>query len=226
MTTTVPAMYERQSGLVPMESLFAEKAAVIGVGAVGRPLAIALAWMGLKNLTIYDFDTVEEVNVPTQGYSRAAVGRKKVDAVEEYIRKRLSGNCAVKKVDQKYEPDKHGLHDVIFCCVDSIEARSEIWKEAGVSTRFWCDARMMGLSLRVLTAYDIASREAYAKSLFPAAEAFPGRCTARSAIWPSSIIVGFLVNQYVMYLNGVAPPIDLAFGLANYDLEVIQSPSA
>ena len=40
---------------------------IIGAGATGSWLALMLAKLGIQDITVYDFDVVEEHNVPNQG---------------------------------------------------------------------------------------------------------------------------------------------------------------
>ena len=53
----------RQRDIVPPERLAACKATVIGVGAIGRQVALQLAAIGVPHLQFIDFDTVEPVNL-------------------------------------------------------------------------------------------------------------------------------------------------------------------
>ena len=39
---------------------------VIGAGGIGAATAVALAKTGFENITVYDFDTLEEHNIPSQ----------------------------------------------------------------------------------------------------------------------------------------------------------------
>ena len=59
----------RQRDLVPAEALAACHAVVIGVGAIGRQVALQLAAVGIPLLILYDHDTVEEVNLAPPGLS-------------------------------------------------------------------------------------------------------------------------------------------------------------
>ena len=67
--------FSRQSDLLPREKLQDLTATVIGVGAIGRQVAIQLAALGVPRLQLIDFDTVEETNVTTQGYDFEDVGQ-------------------------------------------------------------------------------------------------------------------------------------------------------
>ena len=74
------ARFERQAEFVPQERLRDLTATIIGVGAVGRQVALQLAAIGVRRLRLIDFDTVELTNVTTQGYFTDDVGLPKVEA--------------------------------------------------------------------------------------------------------------------------------------------------
>src|ERR1051325_794492 len=72
--------YQRQSAILPRERLQDCPVAIIGVGAIGRQVALQLAVMGVGPLTLIDHDTVEAVNLGAQGYLDDDLGRPKVEA--------------------------------------------------------------------------------------------------------------------------------------------------
>src|SRR5207248_4690198 len=80
MTGTAFDRDVRQRGLVPPGRLMACHAVVIGVGAVGRQVALQLAAVGVPRLTLYDDDRVGVENLAPQGYWAEDLGRLKVDA--------------------------------------------------------------------------------------------------------------------------------------------------
>jgi sulfur carrier protein ThiS adenylyltransferase len=78
--------FERQRDLVPQDRLPGLTATVIGVGAIGRQLALQLAAIGIPRLQLVDFDRVEVSNVTTQGYCALDIGELKVEATCKAIR--------------------------------------------------------------------------------------------------------------------------------------------
>src|SRR3984957_11748595 len=68
----------RQRDLVPPDKLACCSALVVGVGAVGRQVALQLTAMGILHLTLVDFDVVDVVNLAPQGYSPEDLGKSKV----------------------------------------------------------------------------------------------------------------------------------------------------
>lgn len=55
---------------------------IVGCGATGSYIAVALAKMGFTQFCIYDSDLVEPHNLPNQEYDSRHVGMLKVDALE------------------------------------------------------------------------------------------------------------------------------------------------
>src|ERR671936_2262498 len=79
-TTSAPDRDLRQRGLIPPERLAACHALVVGVGAIGRQVALQLAAVGVPLLLLYDPDIVEGVNLAPQGYRPDQLGTLKSHA--------------------------------------------------------------------------------------------------------------------------------------------------
>src|SRR5688572_3904371 len=77
--------FARQRDLVPVEQLNLLLISVIGVGAIGRQVALQLAAIGVRRLQLVDFDRVEHTNVTTQGYWSDDIGQSKVTATGNAI---------------------------------------------------------------------------------------------------------------------------------------------
>ncbi|MEG0875286.1 MAG: thiamine biosynthesis protein ThiF [Clostridiales bacterium] len=67
------------------EKLTAGKVAVAGLGGLGSHVAIGLARIGVGNLHLVDFDTVEPSNLNRQSYKIADLGKEKTLALKEEI---------------------------------------------------------------------------------------------------------------------------------------------
>src|SRR3954469_16403289 len=77
--------FSRQQDLVPAERLAELTSTIIGVGAVGRQVALQLAAIGARRLQLIDFDQVDESNITTQVYLAEDVGQLKVTALAAAI---------------------------------------------------------------------------------------------------------------------------------------------
>lgn len=72
------------------------KVAVVGIGGVGGYVAYLLARAGIGNLTLIDFDVVDETNINRQIVAdTATVGQKKVDVMRNILEK-INPKCQIK----------------------------------------------------------------------------------------------------------------------------------
>jgi sulfur carrier protein ThiS adenylyltransferase len=191
--------FERQQDLVPLAALMPLTTTVIGVGAIGRQVAIQLAAIGARQIQLIDFDTVETTNITTQGYLQADLGQLKVSATANHLRA-IDPEITVFEIATRFRPDQP-TGEAVFCCVDSITARSAIWRAVRHRCQFWSDGRMLGETMRILTATDPASRDHYASTLFQQSEAQTGSCTSKSTIFTANIAAGLMIHQFTRWLR-------------------------
>ena len=89
---TEESTLSRQSPL----SLHLPKAvAVIGAGGVGSWVVVMLAMAGVKEIWVFDFDTVSEHNRNRLPVRREDVGRRKVEAVGDLVRRLRPGTTVM-----------------------------------------------------------------------------------------------------------------------------------
>ena len=196
---------------------------MIGVGAIGRQVALQLAALGVPRLQLIDFDTVEDTNVTTQGYDFEDIGQSKVDATAGAVQ-RIDPQIHVDVVHDRYR-SRIETGAAVFCCVDSISARTAIWRAVSrhlVSRhcRFWCDGRMLGEIIRVLAVTDTAGRRHYPTTLFRQSEAQAGRCTAHGAIYTACIASGLMTQQFTRWLRDLPVEPDVSLNLPALELVV------
>ncbi|WP_013630031.1 ThiF family adenylyltransferase [Rubinisphaera brasiliensis] len=196
--------FARQRDLVPQEKLNDLTITVNGVGAIGRQVALQLAAIGARRLQLVDFDVVDESNITTQGYRQSDIGKPKTAAMAEAIRE-LDPSIKLETIEDRFRPTQ-SLGQAIFCCVDSIAARTAIWRAVEGASEFWADGRMLGEVIRLLVATNEASRVHYSQTLFAPSEAQQGTCTSRSTIYTANIAAGLLLHQFTRWLRGI--PVD------------------
>ncbi len=211
--------FARQHDLVPTDKLQALTATVIGVGAIGRQVALQLAALGVQRLQLIDFDTVEATNITTQGYYTGDLGTPKVSATAKVIH-HIDPTITVSTIPDRFRP-RQETGEAVFCCVDSIATRAAIWRAVYKSCSFWTDGRMLGEVLRILAVADELSRSHYPTTLFESSEAQAGACTARSTIYTANIAAGLMQHQFVRWLRGLAVEADLTLNLLAGELTVL-----
>jgi len=210
--------YSRQRDVVPAERIAACKATVIGVGAIGRQVALQLAAIGVPSLQLVDFDLVEVPNLASQGYLEEDLGKLKVEATAALCG-RINSGITILSVSERFRRSME-IGNVVFVCVDKIDVRRLIWEAVKDKTGFFCDARMSAEVLRILTACDLPSRAHYPTTLFRTEEAFVGPCTAKSTIYCANIAAGMMVAQFTKYLRHLPIEPDLQLNLLASELNL------
>lgn len=98
---------------------------IIGAGATGSWITVALAKMGIEKINVYDFDVIGEHNIPNQAFTTEWIDKMKVDALKS-VTKDMSGidiNAQIKEVTAK---DK--MNGIVFILTDSMSSRKEIYE--------------------------------------------------------------------------------------------------
>jgi sulfur carrier protein ThiS adenylyltransferase len=208
----------RQWEIVSPEKLAACHAIVIGVGAIGRQVAI-------------DFDTVDPENLAPQAYWEKDLGRLKVEATADVCRE-LHPQMKVEVHAERFRRssvktmaafgDRRGDHKlVVFACVDSIETRRLIWQTLQPRIDFWADGRMSAEVMRVLASANPASDSYYGTTLFSEVQAYAGSCTARSTVYTASIAAGLMLCQFTRWLRGLPIDRDVTLNLLSMEMAVV-----
>ena len=218
MTTANDERYSRQRDIVPAERIADCKATVIGVGAIGRQVALQLTAIGIPWLQLVDHDTVEISNLASQGYLETDMGKLKVNATLELCRS-INTASQIHAVPDRFRRSME-IGNVVFCCVDRIDVRRLIWESVKDKVSFFADGRMTSEVLRILSAYDDESREHYPATLFQPDEAFVGPCTAKTTIYCANIAAGLMVAQFTKYLRQLPIEADIQFNLLASEINI------
>ena len=211
--------YSRQQDIVPAERLAECKVTVVGVGAIGRQVALQLAAMGVTWLKIIDFDVIEPSNLASQGYLEEDLGKSKVDATAAFCWQ-INPNLEIQKVNDRFRRSMD-IGNVLFNAVDAIETRCLIWNVVKDKVDFFSDGRMTAEVVRVLSVSDIASHEYYPGTLFAASEAFTGPCTAKTTIYSANIAAGLMVAQFAKWLRRLPLDADIQVNLLSMEMNLL-----
>ncbi|MBL8796906.1 MAG: ThiF family adenylyltransferase [Planctomycetia bacterium] len=214
----------RQRDIVPPERLASCHAQVIGVGAIGRQVALQLAALGMPQLSLIDHDDVRVENLAPQGYLVEDLQALKVEATAALCR-RINPEIQVTPQAERFK--RSSARDlsfdqqlIVFACVDSIVTRRLVWESLRQRAALFIDGRMSGETIRVLAVDSPATDRRYPHTLFTAEEAYAGTCTARSTIYTASIAAGLMVGQLTRWLRGLPVDADLILNLLASELTV------
>ena len=190
----------RQLDILDPEKLARLTVTVIGAGAVGSFTTVALAKMGLSDLTVYDDDLVTDHNLPNQFYREVDVGRPKVEALAEIVQ--AFAGIGIKAGQERYTDQP--LSGLVVSAVDSMEARRTIWRRVRMNPAvdLFIDARLGAEVARVFTVdpTDPDDLRQYQASLHSSDDAFQAPCTARATVYCAagiSALIASTVRQHV-----------------------------
>ena len=211
-------IYSRQADIVPRERILDCTTTIIGVGAIGRQVALQLTAIGVPHLQLVDFDSVETSNLATQGFLQKDLKRPKVDVIAEFVRE-MNNDLIIEVLFERFKRSTP-VGNCVFACVDSIVVRKLIWDAVKDKVVFYCDGRMSAEVLRIITACDEKSREYYPQTLFTADQAHIGPCTAKTTIYCANIAAGFMLAQFTKYLRLLPVDPDIQVNLLASEINV------
>ncbi|MFA9479832.1 ThiF family adenylyltransferase [Phycisphaerales bacterium AB-hyl4] len=203
--TTAPATDQpddrdlRQRELVPPEALAACRCTIIGVGAIGRQVALQLAALGVAHLQLVDPDHVEPVNLAAQGYREVDVMQQKVNATAALCRQ-LHSRLSIEAVSGRFRRSLP-VEPVVFACVDAIATRRQVYEAVRGNARLLVDGRMHGEVIRVLAAELPDHHDRYRGTLFNPDQTYAGSCTSRSTIYAANLAAALMVAQLARHLR-------------------------
>lgn len=178
---------------------------IVGAGAVGSTIALALTKMGFGQIEVYDFDKVEIHNVPNQIYGRKDVGNYKVDALDELIERYAPVTLKAIHRERFELIAKPNINSLYVSAVDSLDARKSIWKHIRDSGAWYIDTRM-GLEQGSITLSDVFSKKEYEETLNITPSEAP--CTARSIMFTPFVMagyVGWLIKEIARKSKDIKP---------------------
>jgi molybdopterin/thiamine biosynthesis adenylyltransferase len=189
--------FSRQVGIVNPDDIRNEAVLVIGAGAIGSWTTLALARVGYNDITVYDNDTVDEVNLATQFFRSCDVKRPKVNALAEGI----NSYCDLEIDTHNELYDGQEFRSIVISCVDSMQARHDIWKHIKMKPNVNCyiDARMGGVNMNIYTICptDMDDIALYEECLWPPEEVVHVDCSRKAICYNVNTISSFVVNNLI-----------------------------
>jgi molybdopterin/thiamine biosynthesis adenylyltransferase len=195
MTTAFkPEFIERHRDIIPAEAM-AKKIVIVGAGAIGSFVTLALAKMGYSNLHVIDFDTIDEANIGNQFYPINMVGKPKTMALAEMIH--MFSGIKITALEGKLDEKSARINaDIVISAVDSMAVRKLIYDLSDcyhlIDPRMGAEYAMM----RVLRMAEGTKEEHadYTGTLYSDDEAVRERCTAKTTIYTVNLIAGQVVK--------------------------------
>lgn len=204
----------RQLNVVSPSDLADLRVTMIGVGGIGSPTILALAKMGVENITVFDPDTVEPHNLPNQMYRFSDLGQTKVEGISSICRD--FAGVELKKVAERF--NDHPLSGIVISGVDTMSARKEIWGKIrwNPSVLLYIEARMGAEVARIHSVHSCDPSEVrwYETTLYSDEQASEAPCTARAVIYNVFMIAALVANQVKKFAKGEDIFKEIIFDLA------------
>lgn len=179
---------------------------VIGAGATGSWLVLQLAKLGINGELIHawDFDTVEEHNIPNQLYEIGQIEQPKVLALQGLVS--LATGTEIKAINHKFKDQR--LNGYVFLMVDSMETRRSIWETSikmKSAVTHLIEPRM-GLDIgRIynVNPLDMKHIEKYEETYYSDAEAEVSACgTSQTVITSAMCTASWCARQLINHVAG------------------------
>ena len=175
---------------------------VIGAGATGSWLVMQLAKLGITNIHVWDFDVVEEHNVPNQIFGIKDIGKAKVHALAERVEH--DTGLEIDAYNKAYEGQR--LFGIVFMMIDTMDLRKKFWLEnvkMKSAVKHYIEPRM-GLDMARIYNVDpmnIAHHKAYEATLYSDEEAEVSACgTSMSVITTAMTTASYCVRQLINFV--------------------------
>lgn len=179
---------------------------IVGAGATGSRVWLALVELGLTNIRVYDFDTVEGHNLANQIYLHEDIGKLKVQALHDYYTRKTGAeppremefiNIRIDRLNSRYIQE-----GITFLLTDTMASRKEIYNAITdydgncgmIETRM---ASSYG-DIYTVNLFDFKARAAWLKTLSDDEETEVSTCGSSISVGPTaSIIANMAVWQMI-----------------------------
>ena len=175
---------------------------VIGAGAIGSAAVATLAKMGCSDITVWDKDCLEELNIPNQLCKPSMIGKPKAQALAELVYELTE--VTIKQIHQRYAGQR--LKGAVIVTVDNMTCRQNVWKRARLNQKIQLlvDARMGAEFARIYTIHptNVDDADFYQENLYSNSEAELLPCSARSIVCCPTVIAGLIALQIKKFATG------------------------
>jgi len=194
----------RQSNLVNVSKIRDTHVELYGIGSIGSWFALYLAKIGVNSISVWDFDTVEEVNCSAQAYGINQIGQLKTEALYNIIKDQTGVKIEIHneeiKENTELEPE---LNSFQYCGVDTLPVRKLIFNKLKGTSNYWIDSRIGGFEhsyyFLKLNGADVSR---YEKTLTRiSGKNYELKCGEKASIGNNIMLVSEIIANYVRIIN-------------------------
>lgn len=177
------------------------KVHIVGVGATGSHIADTLASMGIYQLAVYDFDNVEDHNLPNQIYTLEDIGKPKVEALKQHIKRKMGYD--IEAYNQKVDKIED-LKGYLVLCTDSMEVQKSIMLQTARMNKHCLGVveTRMGIDQGRIYFFDPTDKihlEKWHSRWYSDEEALESPCNIRSISMTAKMIASIAAGRIVIH---------------------------
>ena len=175
-----------------------------GAGGIGSWLSFFLARANF-NVTLADFDTVEEHNIGGQLFKRSQIGKYKAEAVGRNVSEFSTNtiNAQIVKITEET-----ATHEFMFSAFDNMDARRamfKVWKRSwnSMNRPIFIDGRLNAEQFQIFCVTPENADEYERIHLFNDSEVEDAPCSAQQTTHTAAMIAGHMVGFFTNHITNI-----------------------
>ena len=175
-----------------------------GAGGIGSWLSFFLARANF-NVTLSDFDTVEEHNIGGQLFKRNQIGMYKAEAVGRNVSEFSTNtiNAQIVKITEET-----ATHEFMFSAFDNMDARRamfKVWKRSwnSMNRPIFIDGRLNAEQFQIFCVTPENADEYERTHLFNDSEVEDAPCSAQQTTHTAAMIAGHMVGFFTNHITNI-----------------------
>ena len=175
-----------------------------GAGGIGSGLSFFLARANF-NVTLSDFDTVEEHNIGGQLFKRSQIGKYKAEAVGRNVSEFSTNtiNAQIVKITEET-----ATHEFMFSAFDNMDARRamfKVWKRSwnSMNRPIFIDGRLNAEQFQIFCVTPENADEYERMHLFNDSEVEDAPCSAQQTTHTAAMIAGHMVGFFTNHITNI-----------------------
>lgn len=175
-----------------------------GAGGIGSWLSFFLARANF-NVTLSDFDTVEEHNIGGQFFKRSQIGKYKAEAVGRNVSEFSTNtiNAQIVKITEET-----ATHEFMFSAFDNMDARRamfKVWKRSwnSMNRPIFIDGRLNAEQFQIFCVTPENADEYERIHLFNDSEVEDAPCSAQQTTHTAAMIAGHMVGFFTNHITNI-----------------------
>jgi len=150
---------------------------IIWAWGIGSTTTYWLAQMGITDITVVDYDEIENHNVATQFYKESQLGKSKLASLKDNVKEFTW--VEIKTIEGKFKSEYTKGKDIVIMGVDNMKTRKEIAEACTSDTIRFIDCRMKAEFFMVFVYIPVFELDMYLANRYSDDDAEDEQCTLK-----------------------------------------------